>query len=241
MPRPGGDRSRPSRAPRKLYGRRKAHKLRPAQQQALETLLPELQLRMPDDGETLDPPALFGREVREVWLEIGFGAGEHLLWQAGEHPDVGLIGAEVFRDGIAKLLRRFDDGAPANLRLYHGDARDLLEALPAASLARAFVLFPDPWPKARHHKRRFVQQDQLDALARALRDGGELRLATDDPSYQRWMLIELQRHPAFEWTAERAADWRERGPDWPATRYEMKALGQGRRPIYLRYRRRPRG
>lgn len=240
MQRTDRERTRNSREPRRLHGRRKGHRLRPAQQRAFAELLPKLRIVLPGEGETLAPHALFDPRPRATWLEIGFGAGEHLAWQAAHHPDVGILGAEVFQDGIAKLLRRVEDDDLRNVRIHHGDGRDLIDALPAASIERAFILFPDPWPKARHHKRRFVQQGQLDALARVLVDGGELRLATDDPGYQRWMTVELTRHPAFAWTAERAADWRERGPDWPATRYEMKALGQGRRPVYLRYRRRPR-
>lgn len=240
MPRESRDRSHTDRGQRRLHGRRKGHTLRPAQQRAVTELLPQLRVTLPAEGETLDLSGLFETPPRAIWLEIGFGGGEHLAWQAARNPDIGFIGVEVFQDGIAKLLRRVEDDGLRNVRIFHGDGRDLIEALPEAAVARAFILFPDPWPKARHHKRRFIQQDQLDALARVLIDGGELRLATDDPGYQRWMTIELTRHPAFEWTARRATDWRERGADWPATRYEMKALGQGRSPIYLKYRRRAR-
>ena len=226
---------------RELHGRHKSRPLRPAQQRVMDELLPRLRVDPPADG-TLDPRATFDAGVREVWLEIGFGAGEHLAWQAAQHPDVGVIGAEHFRDGIARLLRQVErEALSRNVRVYPGDGRDLLDVLPDASLSRVFVLFPDPWPKRKHHKRRFVQQAQLDQLARVLADSGELRLATDDPSYQRWMLIELQRHWAFDWTAERPGDWRRRGPDWPATRYEQKAVEAGRQPIFLTYRRRPRG
>ncbi|SDG23281.1 tRNA (guanine-N7-)-methyltransferase [Limimonas halophila] len=233
--------SQPQSGGRKLHGRRKGHKLRPAQQRVLDSLLPRLRVPMPEPDGTLDPLSLFAAGTRAVWLEVGFGAGEHLAWHAENRPDVGLIGADIFQDGIAKLLRRVEDRGLDNVRVHDGDARELIAALPEASLERVFVLFPDPWPKTRHHKRRFVQQTQLDALARVLADGGELRLATDDPSYQRWMMVEMQRHPAFAWTAETAADWRERPADWPPTRYEEKAVEQGRRPIYLRYRRRARG
>jgi len=225
---------------RKVHGRRKGHRLRPAQQQALETLLPRVRVTLPAPGGTLDPFTLFDPGTRAVWLEVGFGAGEHLVQQAEWTPGAGLIGADIFRDGIAKCLRRVEERGLDNVRVHDGDARELIAALPEASLERVFVLFPDPWPKKRHHKRRFVQRAQLDELARVLTDGGEVRLATDDPSYQRWMVVEMQRHPAFAWTAERAADWRTRPPDWPPTRYEEKAVEQGRRPIYLRYRRRPR-
>ncbi len=225
---------------RRLHGRRTAHRLRPSQQRAMETLLPRLQVTLPPEGALLDPAALFEETPRALWLEIGFGAGEHLVWQAQRNPDIGFLGAEVFHDGIAKMLRHVEEEQLTNVRVFTDDARELLECLPDASLDRAFLLFPDPWPKLRHHKRRFVQPEQLDAVARVLRDGGEFRLATDDPGYQRWMLIQLMRHPAFEWTAERPGDWRERPKDWPATRYELKALGQGRQPVYLRFRRRAR-
>lgn len=240
MSRPPDDRAPHARAPRRLYGRRKAHALRPGQRRAMDELLPRLRIDLPAPGRRLDPAALFQPPPRSIWLEIGFGAGEHLVAQALQHADVGFIGAEVFQDGVAKLLRKVEESDLRNVRVYHGDARDLLDCLPAASIERAFVLFPDPWPKTRHHKRRFIQRRQLDMLARVLADGGELRLASDDPGYQRWMLIELSRHEAFAWTARRAGDWRERGGDWPATRYETKALSQGRRPVYLRYRRRRR-
>jgi tRNA (guanine-N7-)-methyltransferase len=226
---------------RELHGRHKSRPLRPAQQRVMDELLPRLRVDPPSEG-TLDPRASFDRSIRAVWLEVGFGAGEHLAWQAAQHPDVGVIGAEHFRDGIARLLRQVEtEGLTRNVRVYPGDGRDLLDALPAASLARVFVLFPDPWPKRKHHKRRFVQQEQLDQLADVLADGGELRLATDDPSYQRWMLVELERHGAFTWTAERAQDWRQRPADWPPTRYEQKAVEAGRQPIFLSYRRVPRG
>lgn len=225
----------------KLHGRRKGRPLRAGQQRALETLLPRLAVPLPADGTPLDPTALFDPAPRAVWLEVGFGGGEHLLAQARANPDVGLIGAEVFRDGVAKLLRGVEDEGLTNVRVFTGDARDLIDALPPASLARVFVLFPDPWPKTRHHKRRFIQQGQLDALARGVQDGGELRLATDDPSYRRWMAVAMTRHPAFAWTARAPADWCRRPADWPPTRYEAKALDQGRAPVYLRYRRRDRG
>lgn len=239
MTRFASERARKTRQGRDLHGRRKGRGLRTGQKRVLESLLPNLRIALPSEGETLEPRALF-EEPRAVWLEIGFGAGEHLAWQAQRNPDVGILGAEIFRDGIAKLLRKVEESKLKNVRIHPGDARDFLDHLPARAVEKIFILFPDPWPKARHHKRRLIQQSQLDALARVLGDDGELRVATDDPGYQRWILTELSRHPAFEWTAQRPADWRERGSDWPATRYELKAIGEGRRPIYLRYRRRPR-
>ncbi len=188
----------------------------------------------------LDPASLFGAAQRRYWLEIGFGAGEHLAWQAAHHPDVGLIGCEPFVNGVAAALTRIEAGGLANIRLWPEPAAALLDALADRALARVFVLFPDPWPKARHHKRRFIQRANLDRLARLLADGAELRIATDDADYRRWILAELVGHGGFEWLARRPVDWRERPADWPATRYEAKTRAAGRDPVYLRFARRAR-
>jgi tRNA (guanine-N7-)-methyltransferase len=177
-----------------------------------------------------------GGEVTDVWLEIGFGAGEHLLWQVQAHPHVGLIGAEPYESGVAKLLTKFDANPPNNLRIHMGDARDIIEALPDASLGRVFILFPDPWPKLRHAKRRFIQTEMLDALARVMKPGAELRFASDDAPLVEYTLERLMAHPAFEWPATRAADWQGRTPDWPQTRYETKQLHGV--PAFLLFRRR---
>ena len=158
-----------------------------------------------------------------VWLEVGFGAGEHLVWQAKEHPDVGLIGCEPYINGVAKCLAHIEREGVSNVRLFTDDARLVMAALPDQSLSRAFVLFPDPWPKSRHHKRRFVQRDNLDILARLMKPGAELRLATDDPSYLPWMVEHACTHPAFEWLAERPPTGATRPADWPPTRYETEA------------------
>jgi tRNA (guanine-N7-)-methyltransferase len=163
-------------------------------------------------------------EIEDVWLEIGFGAGEHLLWQAQAHPHVGLIGAEPYESGVAKLLSKFEATPPNNLRIHMGDARDIIEALPNASLGRVFILFPDPWPKLRHAKRRFIQTEMLDALARVMKTAAELRFASDDAPLVEYTLERVTAHPAFAWTATCAADWRARTPDWPQTRYEAKQL-----------------
>ena len=225
---------------RLLYGRRKGPKLSPHQEQLLETLLPKLRLNLqsgldpknyfsfspPPCGE-VDPQSGSGGGISDVWLEIGFGAGEHLLWQAEQNPHVGLIGAEPYISGIAKLLSKLDqspDGRGNNIRIHDNDARDILEALPDASLGRVFILFPDPWPKSRHHKRRFVQTNMLDVLARVMKPGAELRFASDDADYAAWALERAIAHPAFEWAATRASDWKSRPADWPQTRYEAKAL-----------------
>ena len=222
-----------------LHGRRRGRKLRPGQRRLLDTLLPRLRFALPPE-RPLDPRRLFDRPVAAVWLEIGFGAGEHLAAQAAQQPDYGLIGCEVFETGVVRLLAEVERLGLSNLRLLTDDARPLLGALAEASLERVFILFPDPWPKLRHHKRRLVSMATLDALAHAMRDGAELRLATDDMEYLRWMLERATAHAAFEWQARRPQDWRERPPDWPATRYEQKALAAGRRPAFLRFRRRPR-
>lgn len=224
---------------RAFFGRRIGHPLKPQQAALFETLLPRLAL----DLAAPAPAALtmlFPPSVDSVRLEIGFGGGEHLAAQAARLPDHGLIGCEVFENGVVKLLAEVERLGLANLRLLVADARPLLDALAEGSLGRVFILFPDPWPKLRHHKRRLISTATLDALAHAMQDGAELRLATDDMDYLRWMLERATAHAGFEWLARGPRDWRERPPDWPATRYEQKALAAGRRPAFLRFRRRPR-
>jgi tRNA (guanine-N7-)-methyltransferase len=228
------------RAQRRFYGRRLGRPLRPGLKALIETLLPRVGVVLPGPGRRLEPRDLFGGAPGPVWLEIGFGGGEHLAWQAAQHPEVGLIGAEYFLQGVARLLRQIAQGGLDNVRIYHGDGRDLLDALPERSLDRVFVLFPDPWPKTRHQKRRLVQDETLDRLAAVMKDGVELRLATDDMAYLSWMLERLVAHPDFEWLGRGPTDWRRRPSDWPPTRYESKALEQGRRPVFLRFRRRAR-
>lgn len=227
---------------RTFHGRRKGRRLRPGRQRLLDELLPQLEIRLPPPGEPLDPHALFEPPRPDLWLEIGFGAGEHLAWQAREQAKrdspVGLIGVEFFINGIASLLHRID-GTPAleRLRLYRGDARDLLDQLPGGCLQRVFILFPDPWPKLRHHKRRLIRRETLGRLSRVMAAGAELRIATDDDGYLTWILERLAGHPRFRWLADGPRDWRVRPADWPATRYEEKALAAGRTPAYLRFRR----
>ncbi len=225
---------------RNLHGRRHGRPLRPGRRRLLEELLPKIRLELPPEGARLDPAALFGAGAREVWLEIGFGSGEHLAWQAEHHPEVGFLGAEPYVNGVASLLRHVSDRDLANLRVLQGDGRALLDALPEASLSRAFVLFPDPWPKVRHHKRRLIRRGTLDRLAACLKDGAELRIATDHGDYLAWILERATAHPDLRWLAEGPGDWHRRPDDWPATRYEEKAVAEGRIPVYLRFRRRPR-
>lgn len=290
----------------KLFGRRKGPKLSARQAALVETLLPRLKIQL---RKHADPKSYFDTHIDEVWLEIGFGAGEHLLWQARRNPKIGIIGAEPYESGVGKLLsglhtfsassfpspakqsmagevasgarrcepevavnttgapppsppsststpsphagcsrEREQDSASCNpalqqdgsdllsrIRLYTGDAREIIQVLPAESLGRVFLLFPDPWPKKRHHKRRFVQKETLNTLARVMKPGAEFRLASDDPGYLAWMLECVTAHPAFAWTAQRSRDWLCRPDDWPVTRYEQKALHGP--PVFLRFKR----
>lgn len=185
------------------------------------------------DRLPLDIDALFGG--RELWLEVGFGGGEHLVHQAAANPDVGLIGCEPYINGVAMLLAKIRDAGVDNLRVHPGDARDLFDVLPEASLSRVFLLYPDPWPKKRHHRRRFVTQEHLEPLARVMTPGAILRVATDIPDYVRQTLQEVPK-AGFDWLAEGPRDWREPWGDWLSTRYEQKALREGRVPHYLAFR-----
>jgi tRNA (guanine-N7-)-methyltransferase len=216
---------------RTLYGRRRGKKLRAGQEALLGTLLPKLLVKLP-----LSAP-LFGKSGGdgEIWLEIGFGAGEHLVWQAEQRPDVMLLGCEPFINGVAKCLAHIERTGVTNVRLFNDDARLLMAALPERSLSRVFILFPDPWPKTRHHKRRFMQMDTFDQLERVKKRCAELRFASDDAGYVEWTLERLIAHPGFEWTATRSSDWQTRPADWPPTRYEAKLLHG--KPAFLKFRR----
>jgi tRNA (guanine-N7-)-methyltransferase len=212
------------------FGRRRGRRLRESQRVLLDTLLPQVAIAA--SSEALAPQALFAPARNAVWLEIGFGGGEHLAAQAAAHPDVGIIGCEPFVNGTVSLLAHIKAQQLANVRIWPGDARPLLERLPSGSIRRAFVLFPDPWPKARHHKRRLIAPPFLDALARVLAPGAELRVATDDPDYLAWILEQLAARRDFRPSAPESRD---RPADWPPTRYEQKAVAAGRRPAYLRF------
>lgn len=213
--------------------------MRSGQRARITNLLPRLAIHISRSG-ALDPYSLFGHPPQAIWLEVGFGGGEHLAELAEQHPQIGFIGCEVFENGIVKLLAEIERHDLGNVRIFPDDARLLIAALPKASIARAFILFPDPWPKRRQQKRRIVSPAILDRLAEIMADHAELRLATDDPEYLSWMLECVTAHPAFEWLARRPVHWRQRPPDWPATRYEIKALAAGRRPAFLRIERRSR-
>jgi tRNA (guanine-N7-)-methyltransferase len=207
----------------------------------VDTLLPAVEVVAPAAGDILDPASLFSDPYDGYWLEIGFGAGEHLAWQARANPRIGLIGCEPFLNGVARMLADMEHTNLANIRIFRDDARILLAALPDASISRVFVLFPDPWPKSRHHKRRIVGPAVMPELARILRDGAELRVATDDPGYKGWILQHVLASGEFDWLARRPGDWRRRPDDWPPTRYEKKAQRAGRRAAFFRFARHCRG
>jgi tRNA (guanine-N7-)-methyltransferase len=211
----------------RTFGRIKSRPIKPRQAALLETLLPTLRPpEAPFDPRDLMPGAA------EAWLEIGFGGGEHMAAQAAKHPDVLIVGAEPFQNGVASALRHIDEAGLTNVRVYDGDVRELLGRMPDASVARAFVLFPDPWPKARHHKRRIVQPDMVAELARLIRTGGTLRFASDVAHYVDWSLEKILADGRFGWTAERADDWRAAPADHITTRYEEKRLGDCA-PVFL--------
>lgn len=231
---------KPPHAPwRNFYGRRKGHNLKPSQERYLQEDLDALSPGAVDweanpDRIPLDLGSLFGD--REVWLEVGFGGGEHLVHQAASNPGVGIIGAEPYINGVAMLLGKIRSVNADNIRIHPGDARDLFDVLPEASISRAFLLYPDPWPKARHHRRRFVTAEHLEPLARVLKPGAEFRVATDIPDYVRQTLEEVPR-AGFDWQAEGPSDWQRPWADWLSTRYEQKALREGRVPHYLTFHR----
>ena len=223
------------------HGRRVGRKLRPRQQDLLTGLLPQIRVPLPPAGTPLDLAGLFPQPLSQLWLEVGFGSGEHLVEQARRHPEIGFIGCEVFLNGVAALVGQVERLQLANIRIFDDDARLLLAVLPEASVGRAFLLFPDPWPKARHAKRRFVGPANLPTMARILADGAEFRVATDDVGYVRWTLQQLIGHPDFRWCATGPKDWRGPPDDWVETRYQNKAVRSGREPVFLRFQRRPRG
>jgi tRNA (guanine-N7-)-methyltransferase len=210
------------------FGRRTGRTHSPRQEALLTGLLPRVAI---DLGQPYQVPGA------DVWLEIGFGGGEHLIWQARQNPQVRMIGCEPFDDGVIKVLRAIDEGKLSNIQLHADDARPLLRWLPDASIVRAFVLFPDPWPKKKHQKRRLINAAFLGELARVMKPGGELRIGTDIADYARSIMIAFQAEPRFAWLADGPADWRVRPDDWPETRYEQKAKREGRVSAYLRFKR----
>jgi tRNA (guanine-N7-)-methyltransferase len=204
----------------------------------MASLLPRLRIDVEGRGR-LEPRTLFPQPVSEVWLEVGFGGGEHLAGLAARHPQIGFIGAEPFLNGIAKLLVAIEDNNIDNIRIFDGDGRLLLANLQDGSIARLFILYPDPWPKRRHAKRRLLDPDTITELHRVLAPGAELRVASDSGDYISWSLRIVLAHGGFDWLAEGPADWHRPPSDWCQTRYEAKALAAGRRPHYLRFARLP--
>lgn len=228
----------PTRPHRNFYGRLKGKHLKKSQEGYLAEDLAALSPGAVGwdenpDRHPLDLQGLFGG--KDVWLEVGFGGGEHVVHQAASNPDVGIIGCEPYINGVAMLLGKVRRAGVQNLRIHPGDVRDMFDVLPDASITKAFLLYPDPWPKARHHRRRFVTAEHLEPLARVLKPGAEFRVATDIPDYVRQTLEEVPKY-GFEWLAEGPQDWRTPWPDWLSTRYEQKALREGRTPHYLTFR-----
>jgi len=216
---------------RRLYGRRSGHKLREGQEALLAALLPAV--AVPERGP-VDSRILFG-DRRPLHFEIGFGSGEHLAFRADLLPDHGFIGAEPFLNGVVGALAHIRDRRLANVRLHMGDALEVLERMPDEALSFVYLLHPDPWPKARHAKRRMINDGPLDLIAAKLKPGGELRLGTDDPVYCRWSMMVMSRRRDFEWLAERSRDFLARPGGWPETRYEAKARRKGHEIWYFRY------
>jgi tRNA (guanine-N7-)-methyltransferase len=219
---------------RRLYGRRQGHALRQGQAALFADLLPHI--AVPGIGG-ITATGLFGDD-RRLWVEIGFGKGEHMAAQALANPEVGLIGAEPFVDGVVGALMAVRDDGLANVRIHHGDALDVLERLAPASVDRVFLLHPDPWPKARHAKRRFMNPGPIDCIARVLKPGGEFRFGTDHPIYCRWALMQMGKRRDFHWLIEGPQDFQLRPDDWPQTRYEAKARRLGQEVWYFRWQRR---
>lgn len=214
----------------RTFGGRNGRRLSPRQQGLIDNLLPTLRVTLPETG-LFDPAELF-RDTAPIWLEIGFGGGEHVSGQAKAHSDVGILASEVFSEGVAKLLGQIEDDALSNIRLWPQDGRDLVDGLTPASIDRAFILFPDPWPKTRHQKRRLIQPEFLDALARVMKPNGTVRFATDVRSYADEALERFLAHPDYEWTAVEADDWRVAPDDHIETRYQTKKLGDIA-PVYF--------
>jgi tRNA (guanine-N7-)-methyltransferase len=227
----------PNGPPRAFFGRRKGHKLRRGREQLVATLLPQLAL----DLTVSAPPdirSLFPIPVSRVALEIGFGGGENLVREAESDPGTGFVGCEPFINGMASALSAVETYQLKNIRLHHGDAVEVLDWLPEASISRVDLLYPDPWPKKRHRKRRFVSDQNVLRLARVLKPDALFRFATDIADYAEWTLIRFRRSDAFDWIAERADDWRKPWPEFSCTRYEAKAVREGRTPCYLVFKRR---
>ena len=210
---------------RRFFGRRKGPSLSDRKTGLMEDVLPRISVTIPEDkNDSISLGTLFGGAKSEIWLEIGFGKGEHLAWQAQANPDIGLIGCEPYMNGVAGLVTQVDEQEIKNIRIYADDARHVIWQLPDASVDRVFLIHPDPWPKKRHAPRRFVNPENLDDIARILKDNGEFRVGTDHPIYREWTAIQMSERDDFCWLADGPDDWLVRPDDWPETRYEVKAL-----------------
>ncbi|MDI1227253.1 MAG: tRNA (guanine(46)-N(7))-methyltransferase TrmB [bacterium] len=219
----------------RYYGRHRGKILRPDRQSAYEEIMAWCRIPLPDDGTQIDPRCLFDFPVREVWMEIGFGNGEQLIHQALHNPDIGFIGCEPFMNGVASLCRDMRDNRLRNIRVFQDDVRLLMPKLQEKSISRLFLLNSDPWPKTRHHKRRVVQTENLDAFHRLLKPGAEFRMSSDVPALNAWQLEKTFLHGGFEWLATCAADWRNRPADMRGTHYQAKGLVQGRETMFLNF------
>ncbi len=222
---------------RTLYGRRKGKKLRLHQAELVTSTLPDLSIDV--SGSIDEPAALFSFKPAGVRIEIGFGGAEHLVHEAASHPEIGYVGCEPFVNGVAKLLVQIEERKLTNVRAHHGDAREVLVRLPSQSIERVDVLYPDPWPKWRQRKRRFLSLSNIAEIGRVLKVGGVLRFATDIDDYAGWVLARLIRNPAWRWEEGEACarNWVDPWAGWPGTRYEAKAFREGRTPVYLTFRR----
>lgn len=234
IPVPGSESPAPHPADLRSYGRKRGRKPSPRQSELLETVLPRVRLDL-EQLSVSDLASQFRTPVQEVWLEIGFGGAEHMIDCARRNPTVGLIGAEPFQEGIVKALAAIEAHVLGNVLVHPDDVRPVLNRLPPDSISRISVLYPDPWPKRRHAKRRLMRRQVLARLANLLRPGADLRVATDIGDYAATVLEEVRLVPGLAWTARQPADWRTPWPDWPGTRYEAKALAEGRRPAYLTF------
>ena len=222
----------------RFYGRRKGKIIRKGRADAYDVVMPEVGIALPAENTIVDSSSFFSAPVREVWLEIGFGNGEQMVYQALDNPNIGIIGCEPFRNGIANLCRDIKEQGIKNIRIWPDDARLLMQRLKDNSIARCFLLNSDPWPKTRHHKRRFVQKETLDELQRLLKPGAEFRMSSDHAALTCWQLEKTYFHGGFSWDAQDAENWRNRPTDMTGTRYQQKGAGHGRPTVFLNFRKR---
>ena len=217
-------------------GRRRGRKLRPKLDKLFRENLHTFLIDVGLESEKIDLNTLFSVKPKEIWLEIGFGGGEHLAWQAKLHPQIGFLGFEPYINGVASLVRYLVSEKLSNVRIFPEDIQPFLTKIPNGCISKIFILFPDPWPKSRHAKRRIIQNQTLLEFHRILKPGGKLRIATDHLDYLNWILIHFKNFNGFKWLAKSPKDWRCRVSNWPQTRYEKKAIEEGRKPAFLEYR-----